>query len=165
MDDYAKIRRRTAAMKPFAFYDPPLERKVMLLTRMEKTLAAHGMELLTCCEKEVLTRLPADSTVRPSACIPGDLLESLHGPGLDVRRDPGQRRSQGCGCSRSVDIGSYSLHPCYHNCLFCYANPSPPPDRQGASRYVANPNKMKLPRRHQAIKTPPEGRKRQKSLP
>ncbi|MEE9497365.1 MAG: DUF1848 family protein [Desulfobacterales bacterium] len=29
-----------------------------------------------------------------------------------------------CGCKISVDIGSYHHHPCYHNCLFCYANPT-----------------------------------------
>jgi len=23
------------------------------------------------------------------------------------------------------DIGDYSAHPCFHNCLFCYANPTP----------------------------------------
>jgi DNA repair photolyase len=21
-------------------------------------------------------------------------------------------------------VGSYALHPCHHNCLFCYANPA-----------------------------------------
>jgi DNA repair photolyase len=27
-------------------------------------------------------------------------------------------------CGASKDIGSYNLHPCRHNCLFCYANPA-----------------------------------------
>ena len=41
------------------------------------------------------------------------------------RRDTGQRVQKGCGCKVSVDIGVYHQHPCYHNCLFCYANPTP----------------------------------------
>jgi hypothetical protein len=26
----------------------------------------------------------------------------------------------------AADIGSYRQQPCYHNCLFCYANPKDP---------------------------------------
>jgi hypothetical protein len=126
MDDYAKIRRRTAALKGFTFVDPPLETKHALLFRMESVLRPLGIALFTCCEKEVVETLPSDSAIRSSSCIPSELLMALFGGRLFLGRDPGQRIAQGCGCRPSVDIGSYTLHPCYHDCLFCYANPSAP---------------------------------------
>ena len=43
---------------------------------------------------------------------------------ISLRKDTGQRVKAGCGCTVSVDIGSYRQQPCYHNCLFCYANPA-----------------------------------------
>ncbi|MCK4620475.1 MAG: DUF1848 family protein, partial [Desulfobacterales bacterium] len=48
----------------------------------------------------------------------------LFGGSLSLNKDSGQRIKNGCGCKVSADVGSYSLHPCYHNCLFCYANPA-----------------------------------------
>ncbi|MBW2737316.1 MAG: DUF1848 family protein, partial [Deltaproteobacteria bacterium] len=61
--------------------------------------------------------------ITKSSCIPNDLLMKLFGGSLSLNKDSGQRIKNGCGCKVSADIGSYSLHPCYHNCLFCYANP------------------------------------------
>ena len=124
MDDYAKIGKRTAEMNGFTFYDPSLNKKVGTLLEMEAQLFSTGISLYTCCEKTVLEALPPESTVKQSACIPNDLLVERYGGNLSLRKDTGQRRSQGCGCMVSKDIGSYHLHPCFHNCLFCYANPS-----------------------------------------
>jgi hypothetical protein len=73
----------------------------------------------------VLNALPSGSNIRKSSCIPNDLFVKIFGGDLSFKRDTGQRSLKGCGCMISVDIGSYHLHPCYHNCLFCYANPSP----------------------------------------
>jgi DNA repair photolyase len=61
--------------------------------------------------------------VRAGRCIDHHRLEQLYGGAVSRRVDGGQRRSAGCGCHQSVDIGSYRLHPCRHNCLYCYANP------------------------------------------
>jgi hypothetical protein len=80
--------------------------------------------LKLCCEKDVLAALPAETSVTQSACIPSELLVEFFGGNLDLKKDTGQRIQEGCGCNVSVDIGSYQLHPCYHNCLFCYANPT-----------------------------------------
>lgn len=130
MDDYRKIRRRTAAMPGFSFIDPPMNQKLDLVMDMQRRLAQHHIALATCCEAEVQRRLPPDSPIAPAACIPSGLLKTLYGGRLSMRRDAGQRIRQGCGCRVSVDIGSYHLHPCYHNCLFCYANPSALKDMQ-----------------------------------
>jgi hypothetical protein len=77
-----------------------------------------------CCEKLVLAALPAGSTVTAASCIPNHRLAAIFGRGISLSRDHGQRTAAGCGCFVSRDIGSYSSHPCLHDCLFCYANPA-----------------------------------------
>jgi hypothetical protein len=122
-DDYRKIRKRTAVLPGFVFTDPPLAKKVAIILQMEKLLASKQIQLLVCCEGDLLARLPESSTVSASACIPNNLLQQLFGGSLSFRKDSGQRVQSGCGCYVSMDIGSYDRHPCYHDCLFCYANP------------------------------------------
>ena len=125
MDDYPKIKKRISSIPDFDFVDPPLDEKKEVILDMEAALADKKIRLYTCCEKELLNALPDDSSVSQSSCIPNDLLERLYGGNLSLKRDTGQRVTAGCGCKVSADIGSYQQHPCYHNCLFCYANPSP----------------------------------------
>jgi hypothetical protein len=124
MDHYPKIKKRIACLPNFSFVDPPLETKKAILLKMEKELSEKNIDLYTCCEKDVLNALPADSNIKKSSCIPNDLLVKFFGGNLSLKKDTGQRVTHGCGCRVSVDIGSYHLHPCYHNCLFCYANPT-----------------------------------------
>jgi hypothetical protein len=124
MDHYPKIRRRLSSRPGFEFIDPPLPEKVKTILEMEAQLAALNIQLYTCCEKDLIKALPPTSSITPSACIPNDLLMELFGGRLSLRKDTGQRVKAGCGCKVSVDIGSYRQQPCYHNCLFCYANPT-----------------------------------------
>ena len=123
VDLYRKVQRRLRAVSTLELYDPPLTEKVEQIIRMARLLAQFDIQLHLCCEKEVLHALPAGIDVRPAACIPVHDLKRLYGPGLSLRKDPGQRSAAGCGCGLSRDIGSYDRHPCRHNCLFCYANP------------------------------------------
>ena len=125
MDHYSKIKKRINLISGFSFIDPILSEKIEILLKMEKILSEKKIDLYTCCEKEVLNALPSNSNIRKSSCIPNDLFVKLFGGDLSFKKDTGQRSSKGCGCMTSVDIGSYHLHPCYHNCLFCYANPTP----------------------------------------
>lgn len=124
MDPYPKIKKRLANMPDFSFSELPLEDKKEIILNMEQILNARNINLKLCCEKEVLGALPANTTVTEAACIPNDLLMALFGGNLSLKKDSGQRVKKGCGCKVSVDIGSYHHHPCFHNCLFCYANPS-----------------------------------------
>jgi len=124
MDHYPKIRRRLAARPGFEFIDPPLSEKVKIIIDMEARLAALDIQLSTCCEKDLILALPATSSVTHSSCIPNDLLMELYAGRLCLKKDTGQRVKAGCGCKVSVDIGAYRQQPCYHNCLFCYANPT-----------------------------------------
>jgi hypothetical protein len=127
MDHYRKIERRTRDR--ITFVEPSPAERLTILQNMEQVLSPLRIQLDLCCEKEVLTQLPEESTVKSGACISGRQIMAVHGGRVSQRRDSGQRKKSGCRCSIAVDVGSYSLHPCHHNCLFCYANPAC--DRRG----------------------------------
>ncbi|MCF8095679.1 MAG: DUF1848 domain-containing protein [Desulfobacteraceae bacterium] len=123
-DIYTKMRKRAGAIKDFEWIDPPVEKKIRILERIQRVLEKLGINLYTCCEKEVMDNLRPDSKIMQSSCIPNRHLAELFGGGLSFQRDAGQRREKGCGCMTSKDIGGYSDQPCFHNCLYCYANPA-----------------------------------------
>ena len=125
VDLYPKVQRR-ARRAGIIFEDPPPEIKAAILQRMANTLRDRGIRLQTCCEKDIQAYLATDSGIQSGACIPGDQLAQLYGPGFKRQRDRGQRTRAGCGCNVAIDIGSYHRQPCYHNCLFCYARPQAP---------------------------------------
>jgi hypothetical protein len=128
LDMYPKIHNRLAFLSrkkeacPI-FTAPSPEKKLEVIQRMEKHLSKLNMRLSLCCEKELVSRLGSDTTILGNACVDGNLLKMNFKGDPETRRDYGQRSKQGCKCTRSVDIGSYDQHPCFHNCLFCYAAP------------------------------------------
>ncbi len=132
MDRYAKIDRRARQHPEVRFVFPAPAAKLAVLLDLERELAMRGIRLATCCEAELLGRLPHDSTVQAGQCIPNAYLMELYGGDLPLRRDRGQRTQSGCGCRVSADIGSYPLHPCGHACRYCYANPIT--DSEGSKR-------------------------------
>jgi hypothetical protein len=123
VDLYRKVLRRVNDRDDLELVEPSMARKVETIVRMADYLSHLDIDLKLCCEKDVLAALPPDHSVSPSACIASDRLIALFGPGISSAKDSGQRRSAGCTCGVSKDIGSYHLHPCAHNCLYCYANP------------------------------------------
>lgn len=123
VDLYRKVIQRTRAPFELKLIDPPMPLKVATIARLAGCLADLGMQLQLCCENDLLAALPPDLPVRASSCIPSDRLTALYGPGISLSKDSSQRKAAGCACGVSKDIGSYNLHPCPHNCLFCYANP------------------------------------------
>lgn len=138
-DDYAKITRRTARLPGMAFWDPPAARKAALLLELEESLAPRGIRLETCCEAGVMAALPQAAPLAPASCIPGARLMDLYGGRVSLRRDGGQRVKKGCGCSLSADVGDYRRQPCFHNCLYCYAQPSadPAPTARAAETFAS----------------------------
>ena len=122
MDRYRKIERRTR--DKIIFVEPSPAERAKILLNMEQVLSPLGIQLDLCCEKKVLAQLPAESTIKAGSCISGRRIMAVHGGRVSQRQDSSQRKKSGCGCTISVDVGSYSLHPCHHNCLFCYANPA-----------------------------------------
>jgi hypothetical protein len=124
VDLYRKVLRRVKERHDLELIDPPMTQKVATAVQLADLLASLGMEMQLCSEKDLLAHLPPDLGVTASACIPNDRLTALYGPGISLSQDGGQRKAAGCMCGASKDIGSYHLHPCRHNCLFCYANPA-----------------------------------------
>lgn len=128
LDIYPKIHKRLdflsrkKEVSPI-FTDPPLEKKLEVIQWMERQLSKLNMRLSLCCEKEMFSYLGAGTTVLENACVDGNLFKINFGGAPETKRDFGQRSKQGCKCTRSIDIGSYDEHPCFHNCLFCYAAP------------------------------------------
>jgi Domain of unknown function (DUF1848) len=125
VDLYRKVQCRLPATG-LKLVEPPAEVKRDTLLAMAATLRQKQISLGTCCEQAVLDTLPPDAGITPGDCIPGPLLARLFGDGFALKKDPGQRRTRGCTCNIAADIGSYRQQPCYHNCLFCYANPQDP---------------------------------------
>ena len=123
LDIYRKVQKRLSCVPGFSFLDPTIENKIKILLEMSQELKKRNIDLLTCCEKQILESIPPDSGIKASSCIPNHYLAKLYGPNVSLKKDTGQRIKFGCGCRSSVDVGSYRHQPCYHNCLFCYANP------------------------------------------
>jgi DNA repair photolyase len=123
MDRYAKAERRAAA-GGLRFYYPGLAEMLELATPLAEAARAYGLRVAACCEPKLREAMPAGLVSR-ARCVDGPELARLYGPGASLAEDRGQRRSAGCGCTVSVDVGSYSAHPCPHGCLYCYANPAP----------------------------------------
>ena len=110
---YAKMRRRGVE-----WHEPgPAERRE-IAAHLQELAHARGLELYACADPTLVA-----AGIRPSACIDGALLAALHPRRLPLptRKDPGQRAA--CGCSPSVDIGSYRMR-CPHACRYCYAEPN-----------------------------------------
>jgi len=101
-----------------------MDKKITTLKAMCRVLEPLGISLQTCCEREVLGQVVDELPIDWSACISNDLIMELFGGRISLGKDAGQRVKAGCGCMKSVDIGSYNRQPCFHNCLYCYANPS-----------------------------------------
>lgn len=122
MDMYPKIKKRLSLGPVREFVDVPLQKKVSVLEDMIRVLEPMGISLQTCCERELLERVENKLSIGKSACIPNDEIMVLFGGRVSLGKDAGQRVKAGCGCMKSVDIGSYNQQPCYHSCLYCYAN-------------------------------------------
>ena len=122
MDMYPKIRKRLTRQPGLDFIPVSMEKKIDVLKDMSRTLGQLGISLQTCCERELLERVAGDLPIGKSVCMPNDLIMKLFGGRVSLGKDSGQRIKAGCGCFKSIDIGSYNRQPCYHSCLYCYAN-------------------------------------------
>ncbi len=123
-DPYKKVDQRIRRLFPpgtFKFRDPGLAARKKVIKKMAGSLADKGMALFLCCEKQLFEALGNIENVSPNACIDGRLYKQLFGGAPETAKDYGQRRGKGCQCTKAIDIGSYQHHPCFHNCLFCYA--------------------------------------------
>ncbi|UCC39716.1 MAG: DUF1848 family protein [Candidatus Aminicenantes bacterium] len=114
---YSKAKTRAAKYR-FFYVDPPQEEKREATDILAQIAQKWSLQLHSCSQ-HFLTEVPG---IRPSSCIEGPHLQNLHPDGESVsgRKDKSQRVE--CGCTESVDVGSYTQF-CPHSCLYCYANP------------------------------------------
>jgi hypothetical protein len=111
---YRRAVRRTRA-KGIDFVDPEPEQKIESASRLAEIAREHGLRLFTCCQPFL-----AGPAILRSACIDGRLLTALHPRGERASMTKDQSQRPDCGCTRSVDIGSYE-QTCPHGCVYCYA--------------------------------------------
>jgi hypothetical protein len=91
--------------------------RIDVVSKLARKAKDAGVTIYACVAPEILT---VDNVVK-SSCIDGNLLTQLAGGDQAlVEKDIGQREY--CGCTKSVDIGSYDMK-CGHNCIYCYADP------------------------------------------
>lgn len=120
IDCYSKVKRRTTvAGYEINFFDGAagdMNSMMDLIGPFILTAGQYGLKVKSCCEK----KLTAAGITEQGACVEGSWLNKVFGPGASSQRDTGQRMKYGCGCSKSLDIGSYNS-ACGHNCPQCYA--------------------------------------------
>ena len=116
MDNYPKIENRLRGTN-FSLSDISTEEKKEFASGLAVISREFGLNLENCCDE-----FGQIDGITKRGCIDGALLSELAGgEPVDLRKDPGQRKT--CLCSKSRDIGSYTDMPCPHGCLYCYANP------------------------------------------
>lgn len=114
---YSKARRR-AARRDFTYVDPPAAKKKEEASYLARIAEKWNLTLYSCSQKF----LAEVSGIRASACIDGKLLQILHPFHALASTEKDQSQRPECGCTVSVDIGSYA-QSCPHSCVYCYANP------------------------------------------
>ena len=98
------------------YFDPPLKEKIKILTPMAKYCKNHGVKMYSCCN----SKLAVVENVYLAHCIDGNLLSKLFNEKCSIAKAPTR---EGCGCTKSKDIGNYNDQICNHACLYCYAHP------------------------------------------
>jgi hypothetical protein len=115
--DYAKYKKRFRRKYPkFTILSESNVEFSLILEEMRRISAEIGVVLYSCCNNAF-----QGSNTKKGHCISGKLLNNLSEKKIVSEAKTPTRTD--CGCTRSVDIGNYIKHPCYHGCIYCYANP------------------------------------------
>lgn len=111
---YGKTRANMAR-QGILWREPSLEEKAELACRLSELARGFGMELLACCQEDLLKY-----GISGGSCVDGELLSQLspHRPSITSPRPT----RPGCRCTASRDIGIYDTCPL--GCVYCYATRS-----------------------------------------
>ena len=113
---YGKVKRNFArALVPHGIHvaEPHVEEKIALADRLASIAERHGIQMYSCCGEYLLS-----PSIHKAHCIDGALIGQLFFPdGFEYKTKPTRKE---CGCTESVDIGTYDT--CPHGCIYCYAN-------------------------------------------
>ncbi len=109
---YRKVEKRLKANGFRIVYHPKEEIVDFIQNQMMPRTRKLGMELYTCVFPNLTTK----------GCIDGKTLSDLHPLQEPCSQAKDQTQREDCHCTKSFDIGQWFA--CYHNCLYCYGNPS-----------------------------------------
>ncbi len=114
--EYGKVKRNFTALEKrtnINIIETDSGFKIALAEELAEIAVEHGMEIYSCCGDYLV-----NGKVKKAHCIDGEIIEELFFPG-GIRYQQKPTRAQ-CGCTESVDIGTYDS--CPHGCVYCYAN-------------------------------------------
>jgi len=110
---YQKVKKRLA-QNGFKIVEHQLEEIVdFIKNKMIPLTEKLRMELSTCVLPDLTTK----------GCIDGETLSGLHPMQEPCSKAKDRSQRENCHCTKSIDIGQWFA--CYHNCLYCYGNPTP----------------------------------------
>jgi hypothetical protein len=127
--EYEKVQRNLLSLltdKGIQFLQPSIEEKIALADRLAAVAERYGIRMYSCCGDYLL-----GERIQKAHCIDGRIIEQLFFPqGLAYQEKPTRRE---CGCTESIDIGTYDT--CPHGCLYCYANANKAVAREAFRRH------------------------------
>jgi hypothetical protein len=114
---YRKFKNRLAAKYSDLVLIPETHPYTQqILKEMTTISSAFGIGLHACCNQVLVGQ-----TISKGQCISGSTLNRI-----SAKKEVSEAKAATrlfCGCTRSIDIGSYNQQPCAYGCIYCYANP------------------------------------------
>ena len=118
--EYEKVKRNFAKLERahrIKLIDAIIDFKIELANELANIARRYGIEMFSCCGDYLI-----GEKIKKAHCIDGGIIESLFFPeGLACAEKPTRKE---CGCTESIDIGTYDT--CPHGCIYCYANANKP---------------------------------------
>jgi len=113
---YGKVKRNFDKFQSeniLKIVEPDANLRIKLANELAYIAENHGIKMLTCCGDNLLNQ-----KIAKAHCVDGKIIEELFFRN-GFRYDEKPTRKE-CGCTESVDIGTYDT--CPHGCIYCYAN-------------------------------------------
>lgn len=126
---YNKVKRNFKDLERtqgFIISDFDEDYKIGLANDLAAIAARYKIRMFSCCGDYLI-----NDNINKARCIDGGIIESLFFPdGLQYTEKPTRKE---CGCTESIDIGTYDI--CPHGCIYCYANMNKQQARKAFERH------------------------------